>query len=78
MSMSRPADLLARPAMVARCRASLTADSLLGSMGWRGNPYDKVKVESFMKTVKVEEVHPMAYAMFERVVENLPHLIDRV
>jgi putative transposase len=76
MSMSRSADLLARPAIVARCRASLTADSLLGSMGWRGNPYDKVKVESFMKTVKVEEVHPNA--MFERVVENLPHLIDRV
>jgi putative transposase len=36
------------------------------------------KVESFMKTVKVEEVYQMAYETFEHVVENLPHFIDEV
>ena len=30
-------------------------------MGWRGNPYDNAKAESFMKTLKVEAVHLMAY-----------------
>ena len=34
---------------------------LVGSMGWRGNPYDNAKAESFMKTLKVEAVHLMAY-----------------
>ncbi|NJM92314.1 MAG: hypothetical protein HC861_06510 [Rhodospirillaceae bacterium] len=29
--------------------------------GRRGNPYDNAKAESFMKTMKVEAVHPMAY-----------------
>ena len=29
-------------------------------MGRRGNPYDNAKAESFMKTLKVEEVYPMA------------------
>ena len=47
-------------------------------MGRRGNPYDNAKAESFMKTVKVEEVYPMAYETFEHVVENLPHFIDEV
>ncbi len=28
-------------------------------MGRRGNPYDNAKVESFMKTLKVEAVYPI-------------------
>jgi putative transposase len=40
----------------------LIADhGLLGSMGRRGNPYDNAKAESFMKTLKVEAVYPMAF-----------------
>jgi hypothetical protein len=35
-------------------------------------------VESFMKTVKVEEVYPMACETFEHVVDNLPHFSDEV
>jgi transposase InsO family protein len=30
-------------------------------MGRRGNPYDNAKAESFMKTLKVEGVYPMAF-----------------
>ena len=34
-------------------------------MGRRGNPYDNAKAESFMKTLKVEEVYLMEYETFE-------------
>ena len=47
-------------------------------MGRRGNPYDNAKVESFMKTMKVEEVYPMAYETFADAVENLPRFIEEV
>src|SRR5262245_61283272 len=59
-------------------RDLLADHSLVGSMGRRGNPYDNAKVESLMKTLKVEAVYPMAYESFAGVVENLPHFIDEV
>ncbi|RWX09295.1 hypothetical protein EHI42_27490 [Rhizobium hidalgonense] len=43
-------------------RQLLTDRGLIGSMGRRGNPYDNAKAESFMKTLKVEAVYPMAFA----------------
>ena len=46
-------------------------------MGRRGNPYGNPKVESFMKTLKVEAVHPMAYETFD-VAQDLPRFIDEV
>ena len=45
-------------------------------MSRRGNPYDNVKAESFIKTLKVEAVCLMAYETFSDVCEDLPRFID--
>ncbi len=47
-------------------------------MGRRGNPYDNAKAESFMKTLKVEAVYPMAFEALDDVTEHLPHFIEKV
>ena len=59
-------------------RQLLTSHGLAGSMGRRGNPYDNAKAESFMKTLKLEAIYPMALETFQDVVAHLPHFIDEV
>ena len=59
-------------------RAMLAPNGITGSMSRRGNPYDNAKAESFMKTLKVEAVYPMAFDTFDDVAAHLPPFIDSV
>jgi putative transposase len=59
-------------------RDYLADHGIEGSMGRRGNPYDNAKAESFMKTLKVEGVYPMAFETLADVVESIPQFIDGV
>jgi len=44
----------------------------------KGNPYDNAWVESFMKTLKTEEVYLWDYRTFLDVVERVPNFIEEV
>lgn len=45
-------------------------------MSRRGNPYD-TKMESLMKTLKVEGVYPLEFETVDDVAEHLPAFIDK-
>jgi putative transposase len=59
-------------------RQTLRLNGLIGSMGRKGNPYDNAKAESFMKTLKLEAVYPMAFETFIDVVDHVPNFIEEV
>ena len=48
------------------------------SMSRKGNPYDNAAMESFMKTLKYNEVYLKSYETFADVLRQLPYLIEEV
>ncbi len=48
------------------------------SMSRAGNPYDNAYCESFIKTLKVEEVYLCNYESYLDVIERVPFFIDEV
>jgi putative transposase len=48
------------------------------SMSRSGNPYDNAFAESFMKTLKKEEVYLWEYESFVDVAERIPYFIEEV
>jgi putative transposase len=59
-------------------RERLAAAGVRGSMGRRGNPYDNATMESFMKTLKYEEIYPRDYQSIEDVIDQLPHFLEEL
>ncbi|WP_197433303.1 integrase core domain-containing protein [Agrobacterium vitis] len=43
-----------------------------------GNRYHNAQAESFMKTLKVEDLYPAGYETFADVAERLPRFIEDV
>jgi putative transposase len=58
--------------------ALLEANGFLISMSRTGNPYDNAKAESFMKTLKCEEVYLKTYRDREEVRASIAHFIEEV
>jgi transposase InsO family protein len=56
----------------------LEAHSLRISMARQGNPYDNALAESFMKTLKHEEVYLWDYETFSDVQKRIPFFIEEV
>jgi transposase InsO family protein len=50
---------------------------LIGSMSRKGNPYDNARCESFLKTLKQEEIRCSEYADLEELERNLAEFIER-
>lgn len=57
---------------------TLSAHGFQISMARKGNPYDNAVAESFMKTLKTEEVYLEEYRTLKDVQSRLPYFIDQV
>ena len=58
--------------------ARLSARAIAVSMSRVANPYDNAKAESFMKTLKTEEVNGKAYATIAHARRDIGQFIDTV
>ena len=56
----------------------LRAAGIRISMARKGNPYDNAAAESFMKTLKYEEVYLWDYRTVEDVRERIPYFLEEV
>jgi len=59
-------------------RERLRELGILGSMSRKGNPYDNAFAESFMKTLKHEEVLAYEYETMNDVIGRLPRFIEEI
>lgn len=59
-------------------RDRLAEYGFLGSMSRKGNPYDNAQAESFMKTLKHEEIYAYEYETMNDVTQRLPRFIDEI
>jgi putative transposase len=57
-------------------RDRLELFGIRGSMSRKGNPYDNAKAESFMKTLKHEEVLKVDYEGLQDLQRRLPHFLE--
>ncbi len=48
------------------------------SMSAKANPYDNAKIESFFRTLKVEEVYMFEYDTYTDVLKRIPYFIEEV
>ena len=55
----------------------LEKHGMIPSMSRPGNPYDNASCESFMKTLKREEIHAQAYQSLEQLRSNIELFIER-
>ncbi|MFH0955211.1 MAG: integrase core domain-containing protein, partial [Candidatus Micrarchaeota archaeon] len=58
--------------------AMLEQHDILPSMSAKGNPYDNAFAESFMKTVKYDEVYLNEYESFDDAYENIECFIEEI
>jgi transposase InsO family protein len=59
-------------------RRRLDANHILASMSRAGNPYDNAKAESFMKTLKTEEINGKTYVNLDQARRDIGCFIDTV
>ncbi len=59
-------------------RSMLEANAIQASMSRVGNPYDNAKAESFMKTLKTEEVDGRAYRNMQAARREIGKFIEKV
>ena len=47
-------------------------------MSSKANPYDNSIIESFFRSLKVEEVYMFSYETYEDVIKRIPYFIEEV
>lgn len=59
-------------------RRTLQMEEIVISMSRRGNPYDNARAESFMKTLKYEEVLVNEYATIDEARAHIGNFLNRI